>query len=173
MSAYYNEFDPKIAAWLRELIKRGLIADGDVDERPIQEVQPDEIVGYKQVHLFAGIGGWSYALRLAGWPDDKPVWTGSCPCQPFSAAGKGLGQKDDRHLWPEMYRLVKACRPKIVMGEQVETAIGHGWLDGVCSDLEAEKYTTGAAVLGAHSVGSPHVRKRLFWFGRLESNSNS
>ena len=84
---YYNEHDAKAAAWMRELIKEGLIADGDVDERSIVDVQPGDLAGYTQCHWFAGIGGWSLALRLAGWPDDRPVWTGSCPCQPFSSAG--------------------------------------------------------------------------------------
>ena len=91
MAAYYNEFDPFAAAWLRGLIKTGQIAAGDVDERSITEVTADDVRGYTQCHFFAGIGGWSYALRLAGWPDTRPVWTGSCPCQPFSHAGKSGG----------------------------------------------------------------------------------
>ena len=91
MSAYYNEHDPFAAAWLRELIADGLIADGEVDERDIQTLDPADLAGYTQCHFFAGIGGWSLALRLAGWPDDRPVWTGSCPCQPFSSAGKSGG----------------------------------------------------------------------------------
>ncbi|NCA18051.1 MAG: DNA cytosine methyltransferase, partial [Betaproteobacteria bacterium] len=91
---YYNEFDPKAAAWLRELIKRKLIPHGDVDTRSITEIKPHEIRHYTQHHFFAGIGGWSLALQLAGWPEDRPVWTGSCPCQPFSTAGKGLGAAD-------------------------------------------------------------------------------
>lgn len=163
MAAYYNEFDPKTAAWLRELIKRGLIAPGDVDERSIKDVQPDDLKGYTQVHLFAGIGGWSYALRLAGWSDDIGVWTGSCPCQPFSSAGKRRGTDDERHLWPEMLRLIDGCRPQCVFGEQVASAVGHGWLDGVFADLEAEGYACGAVVLGAHSVGAPNIRQRLWW----------
>lgn len=163
MTAYYNEFDRHAAAWLRELIKEGHIAPGDVDERPIQEVMPDDLAQYTQVHLFAGIGGWSYALRLAGWPDDRPVWTGSCPCQPFSAAGKQRGGSDTRHLWPEMFRLIRECSPPVVFGEQVASAIGHGWLDRVFADLEGEGYACGSAVLGAHSVGAPHIRQRLWW----------
>ena len=83
---YYNEFDPFAAAWLRKLIEAGLIPNGEVDERSIINVQPDELRGYDQCHFFAGIGGWSHALRLAGWPDDRQIWTGSCPCQPFSVA---------------------------------------------------------------------------------------
>ena len=74
---YYNENDPKAAAWLRELISRGLIAPGIVDERSILDVRSTDLSGYAQCHFFAGIGGWSYALRLAGWPDDRPVWTGT------------------------------------------------------------------------------------------------
>jgi DNA (cytosine-5)-methyltransferase 1 len=161
--AYYNEFDAKAAAWLRELMKRGLIAGGIVDERSITNVRPDDLRGFTQVHFFAGVGGWSLALRLAGWSDDRRVWTGSCPCQPFSAAGKQQGVADARHLWPEMFRLIRECRPERVFGEQVEGAVGHGWFDGVFGDLEREGYACGAAVLGAHSVGAPHIRQRVFW----------
>lgn len=160
---YYNEHDPKTAAWLRELIKAGLIPNGIVDERSITEVTPRDLSAYTQCHFFAGIGGWSYALQLAGWPADKPVWTGSCPCQPFSTAGKGLAQADERHLWPVFFNLIKECRPQHVFGEQVASAIGKGWLDGVSSDLESEGYACGATVLGAHSVESPNVRQRLYW----------
>jgi len=133
MGAYYNENDPFAAAWLRELIKAGLIADGEVDERSIVDVSPDDLRGFVQCHFFAGIGGWSYALRLAGWPDDRAVWTGSCPCQPFSSAGKGDGADDSRHLWPAWFRLIAECRPVAVFGEQVASADGLGWLDRVSS----------------------------------------
>ena len=167
---YYNENDDKAAAWLRELISRGLIPDGHVDSRSITEVKPDEIKGYTQCHFFAGIGGWSYALELAGWLPRTPVWTGSCPCQPFSSAGKGLAQKDERHLWPIFFDLIRQCRPEHVIGEQVASAIGHGWLDGVSSDLEAEGYACGAAVLGAHSVNAPHQRQRLYWVAHNEGS---
>ena len=126
---YYNEIDPKAAAWLRELIKHGHIARGVVDERSIVDVRPDELMGYTQCHFFAGIGIWSYALRLSGWPDDRPVWTGSCPCQPFSAAGKGKGFEDERHLWPVWHNLIKECRPPVVFGEQVASKAGLEWFD--------------------------------------------
>lgn len=160
---YYNEYDKGAAQWLRELISSGEIPAGHVDERSIADVRPSDLVGYVQCHFFAGIGGWSYALKLAGWPEDRPVWTGSCPCQPFSAAGKQLGTADPRHLWPVFHKLIAQCRPDAVFGEQVEGAVGKGWLDGVCGDLEGEGYACGAAVLGAHSVGAPHIRQRLYW----------
>ena len=163
MSAYYNEHDPFAAAWLRELIADGLIAEGDVDERDIQTLDPADLAGYTQCHFFAGIGGWSLALRLAGWPDDRPVWTGSCPCQPFSAAGANLGGTDPRHLWPAWYHLIRECRPPVLFGEQVESAVAHGWLDLVCDDMEREGYAIGAVSLPAASVGAPHIRQRL-WF---------
>jgi len=163
MAAYYNEFDPKAAAWLRELIKAGLIAPGEVDERSIADVKADDIRGFTQCHFFAGIGGWSYALRLAGWADDRPVWTGSPPCQPFSNAGKQKAQADARHLWPVFFNLIRECRPANIFGEQVEAAIRTGWLDDLQDDLETEGYATGKIVLPACGFGAPHIRQRI-WF---------
>jgi DNA (cytosine-5)-methyltransferase 1 len=167
--AYYNEHDPQKAAWLRELIKAGLVAPGTVDERSIADVQPADLVGFTQCHFFAGIGVWSYAFRLARWPDDRPAWTASTPCPSFSAAGKGLGFNDPRHLWPELFRLTRVCRPRVLFGEQVAAAIGHGWLDLVCGDLEAEGYAVAPAVLGAHSAGAPHIRQRLYFCAHANS----
>ena len=163
MAAYYNENDPFAAQWLRNLIAAGHIAAGNVDERNIKDVKANDLHGYTQCHFFAGIGGWSYALHLASWPDDKPVWTGSCPCQPFSVAGKQTGVLDERHLWPDWFRLIQECRPATIFGEQVNAAIRHGWLDAVFADLEGEGYACGAAVLPACGVGAPHIRQRL-WF---------
>lgn len=160
---YYNEFDPNAAAWLRELIAGGLIPPGEVDERSIADVTPDDLRGFTQCHFFAGIAGWSYALQLAGWNANRPVWTGSCPCQAFSTAGKQKGFADERDLWPTFFNLIKECRPEYVFGEQVENAIKHGWLDRVYRDMEAEGYSCGSVVLGAHSIGAPHQRQRLYW----------
>lgn len=161
--AYYNEKDPFAAAWLRNLISAGLIADGDVDERNIEDVYPIDLIGYTQCHFFAGIGGWSYALRLAGWPDSRPVWTGSCPCQPFSAAGQGAGFDDERHLWPAFFHLVEQRHPPVIFGEQVASKAGLAWLDLVQTDLEASDYATAAVDLCAAGIGAPHIRQRLFW----------
>lgn len=164
MTAYYNEIDPFAAEWLRNLIKGGHIAEGDVDERSIVDVKPEDLTGYTQCHFFAGIGVWSHALRQAGWPDDTPVWTGSCPCQPFSAAGKRKGLNDARHLWPEFYRLISECKPPVVFGEQVAQKAGTAWFDLVQADLEAQDYASGMVVFPACGVGSPHLRQRLYWF---------
>jgi DNA (cytosine-5)-methyltransferase 1 len=160
---FYNDIDPKCCAWTEELIRSKLIPPGDVVCKSILDIKSDELKKYNQVHLFNGIAGWALALQLAGWPADRPVWVASCPCQPFSTAGKGRGHADDRNLWPELFRLVRECRPGRIFGEQVAAAIGFGWLDGISTDLEAEGYAVGSAVLGAHSVGAPHKRQRLYW----------
>ncbi|EMP7134688.1 DNA cytosine methyltransferase [Serratia marcescens] len=161
--AYYNEIDPYAAQWLRNLIAAGHIAPGDVDERSIEDVKPDDLRNYTQCHFFAGIGVWSYALRNAGWPDDKPVWTGSCPCQPFSAAGKGSGFDDERHLWPAFHWLIGECRPQHVFGEQVASGNANAWFDLVQADLEAMDYAFGLVPFPSAGVGAPHIRDRAYW----------
>lgn len=171
MMVYYNEIDPFAAQWLRELINAGVIAPGDVDERDIADVTADDLAGYDQCHFFAGIGVWSYALRLAGWPDDRPVWTGSCPCQPFSSAGKRAGFVDERHLWPEFSRLIRECRPATVFGEQVASKDGLAWLDLVQADLGGAGYACGALDTCAAGFGAPHIRQRLYWVANASTGS--
>jgi DNA (cytosine-5)-methyltransferase 1 len=172
MAAYYNENDPKIAAWLKELIKRGLVADGEVDTRSIVDVRPDDLSGFVQCHFFAGIGGWSYALRLAGWPDERRVWTGSCPCQPFSQGGLGAGSEDARHLWPVWRPLITQCRPPVVVGEQVAGPSGRSWVDLVAGDLEDDVYAFAAADLPVASVDGLHIRHRMWWLAVAHSNAD-
>ncbi|HBQ5860569.1 TPA: DNA cytosine methyltransferase [Klebsiella pneumoniae subsp. pneumoniae] len=162
-SAYYNEIDPFAAQWLRNLIAAGHIAPGEVDERSIEDVTPDDLRGFTQCHFFAGIGVWSHALRLAGWPDNKPIWTGSCPCQPFSATGKGAGFGDDRHLWPAFGWLIKQCRPQRIAGEQVAGGRADPWFDLVQNDVERMGYAFGLTPFPAAGVGSPNERERAYW----------
>lgn len=157
--AYYNDTDPYVCEWVRNLCAAGHIPDGYVDSRSIADVQPDDLRGFRQVHMFCGIAGWP----LAGWPDDLELWTGSAPCQPFSVAGKQRGTDDHRHLWPHLFRLASARRPAVLMGEQVAAAVGKNWLDGVFADLESIGYACGAAVVPAAAVDAPHRRDRL-WF---------
>jgi len=159
----YNEIDPFAAAWLRNLISAGHIPPGVVDERSIADLDPDELSRFTQCHFFAGIGGWSLALQLAQWDPARPVWSGSCPCQPFSAAGKRAGFSDDRHLWPTFHRLIDQCRPAIVFGEQVASPDGLTWLGAVRADLEGSGYAVGGSDLCAAGVGAPHIRQRLWW----------
>lgn len=162
-AAYYNEIDPFAAQWLRNLIAGGHIATGEVDERSIEDVSPDDLRGFTQCHFFAGIGVWSHSLRLAGWPDDKPVWTGSCPCQPFSAAGKGDGFADERHLWPHFFHLISERRPQHVFGEQVASGNANTWFDLVQADLEGVGYAFGLVPFAAAGIGAPHIRERAYW----------
>ncbi|HDR2466676.1 TPA: DNA cytosine methyltransferase [Enterobacter roggenkampii] len=162
-SAYYNEIDPYAAQWLRNLIANGHIAPGEVDERSIEDVTPDDLRGFTQCHFFAGIGVWSHSLRLTGWPDDKPVWTGSCPCQPFSAAGKGDGFADERHLWPHFFHLISERRPQHVFGEQVASGNANTWFDLVQADLEGVGYAFGLVPFTSAGIGAPHIRERAYW----------
>jgi DNA (cytosine-5)-methyltransferase 1 len=161
--AYYNDVDPFCCEWVRNLIKAGHVAPGVVDERPIEAVQPEDLREFCQVHMFCGIAVWSHALRSAGWPDTRPVWTGSCPCQPFSCAGKQLGTADKRHLWPAWFRLIRECRPEQLFGEQVAGPAALEWFDLVSADLEDAGYAVGATDLCAASCGGPHIRQRLYW----------
>ncbi|MBX3713045.1 MAG: DNA cytosine methyltransferase [Lysobacter sp.] len=161
--AFYNEIEPYLCAWLNNQIAAGLVPPGRIDGRDIRELDPNDLAGYRQVHLFAGVGGWAYAARLAGWPDDAELWTASCPCQPFSVAGKRTGTDDPRHLWPDVFRLVRARRPAVLVGEQVAAAVGRHWLDRVFDDLETLDYACRAIIVPACAVNAPHRRDRL-WF---------
>ena len=98
----------------------------------------------------------------------QTVWTGSCPCQPFSVAGKRRGTADDRHLWPVWRDLIAECRPSVIFGEQVASKDGRVRLAGVRADLEALGYAVGAADLCAASIGAPHIRQRLWWVAYSE-----
>ena len=170
---YYNDNDEFACEWLRELIKDRLIPEGEVDDRDIRTIEPRELEGFTQCHFFAGVGGWPLALRLSGWPEDREVWTGSCPCQPFSIAGKGGGVEDERHLWPAFRWLIAQEQPSVVFGEQVASKAGRAWFSGVRLDLEAMGYGVGGADLCAASVGSPQIRQRLWWVGDSKSEQDN
>ena len=96
------------------------------------------------------------------YPD---ILSGGFPCQPFSVAGKQKGTGDDRHLWPEMFRIIKAFRPRIVIGENVKGIINiqDGLVfETVCTDLENEGYEVQAFNIPAAGVQAPHRRERIW-----------
>ena len=161
--AFYNDNDVYAASWTNNLIAAGEIAEGIVDERSVRDLKPADVAVYRQCHFFSGIGVWSRALRDAGWPDDANVWSGSCPCIPFSQAGRKRGFSDEQHLWPEWFRLIKACRPAVVIGEQVSSKDGLAWFDAVRVDLENENYSIRVLDTPAAGVGAPHRRQRLYF----------
>ena len=177
---YYNDHDPGAAAWLEALAAESEIPAGTVDSRSILDVRADDLSGFRRVHFFAGIGGWAEALRIARWPADIPVWTGSPPCQPFSVAGKLAARDDERHLAPHFAQLVRAGRPLLLFGEQVASAEVLGkvskaadrqaaaapawaWGDDLQDRLEGAGYAYGAADLCSAGIGAPHIRQRLFF----------
>ena len=103
------------------------------------------------------------ATAYAGRVD---ILTGGFPCQPYSAAGRKLGKHDERHLWPEMLRVIRECAPRYVVGENVRGLVS--WNEGlvfeeVCADLEALGYSVQPCLLPAASVNAPHKRMRV-WF---------
>jgi DNA (cytosine-5)-methyltransferase 1 len=172
VTAYYNENDPFAAAWLRELIARGVIEHGEVDERSIRDVTAGDLAGFIHCHFFAGIGVWAYALEQAGWPKTERCWTGSCPCQPFSVSGKRRGASDERHLWPAWFELVKVAQPVRIFGEQVASDDGLAWLDVVSSDLENAGYACGAVDTCAAGFGAPQISQRLFFVAEAGSEES-
>jgi len=89
------------------------------------------------------------------------IITGGYPCQPFSVAGSQLGEKDKRHLWPDMFRIIKECKPTWVIGENVGGHIKLG-LDTVLQDLESEGYSVRAFSISASSIGANHQRERVW-----------
>jgi DNA (cytosine-5)-methyltransferase 1 len=88
---------------------------------------------------------------------------------PSAQQATGGGVTDKRHLWPTWFNLIRECRPPVIFGEQVESAINHGWLDLVQADLERENYACGAVGLPAGGVGAPHIRQRLWFVAHTDS----
>ena len=159
----YNEIHPGKCRALEALIAAGHIPEGTINTKPIQEIEPDEVRGYEQYHAFAGIGGWPLALAIAGY--NGPVWTGSCPCPPWSIASTVWGRQgqenDERDLWPVWNTHIGNA--PVIIGEQVSSTVALRWYDRLADDLEAKGYAIGAADLPALCTGSPQRRPRLFF----------
>lgn len=111
---------------------------------------------------FPGIPVHNDIRELRGYEFGKiDIITGGYPCQPFSLAGKRGGKEDERHLWPELLRIIKRAKPSWVVCENVCGHITMG-LDQVCDELEGEDYTVGAYIVPAISKGAPHKRDRVW-----------
>jgi DNA (cytosine-5)-methyltransferase 1 len=171
MTAYYNEIDNHAADWLENLIAERLIADGIVDRRSIADVQPGDLRGFIQCHFFAGIGGWSLAFRRAGIPDDRPAWSASCPCPPWSRARiwhrDSAGTNDARDLWPVLFRLIDARRPARLYGEQVSGTKALPWIGRTCGDLAGLGYSLRTDHRRARDFGAPQGRERFYFAADL------
>ncbi len=102
------------------------------------------------------------------------VLSGGFPCQPFSVAGKRKGSEDERHLWPEMLRVIGECQPRWVVGENVRGLCS--WSNGLvfetcCTDLEALGYSVQSFIIPACATGAPHRRDRV-WIVAHNHNGN-
>lgn len=159
---YYNDIDPHCCDWIRNLISEGELPAGCVECEDIDKIDPEMLVGFNQCHFFAGIGGWALAAKWAYWPDELVLWSGSCPCQPFSTMGLNKGMEDDRNLWPSLHRLINKGDPDVFVGEQVSSSVGKGWLDYVIDDLEESDYSCWPLILPVSIFGAPHERERLY-----------
>lgn len=160
----YTDVDDFCVWWMQKLVSQQQLPYGDCLTKDIREFDPDLLEWYNHCHFFAGIGGWALALHIVGVPTELKVWTGSCPCQPFSTAGANpKGTEDERHLWPVMEKLIENGRPTTFFGEQVASKAGWDWLSNVRTDLEEQDYEFGSAQLSAANCGLPHLRKRLYF----------
>jgi len=146
-----------------------------------------EATGYYKTTLFSEIDPFCQKILKKHWPNvpiipdvrdingkeiETDVLVGGFPCQPFSVAGKRKGKEDERHLWPEMFRIIKEARPSIVIGENVPGIINVQMALGQCvSDLESEGYKVQPVVLPACSVNAPHRRYRVFIIAMVDTDN--
>lgn len=176
-NAVYNEIEPFLAKWLDNLISAGMINDGHIVCKSIVDVNPPILNEYEQVHLFAGIGGWSCALRLSGWPDTRNVWTISCPCPPWSRARiqnlDMAGIRDTRDLWPTAFELIKKNKPREIYGEQVAGKAAEEWVFRTRENLEEVGYNFIGRTTKSSCVGAPSQRERFFFFAYLDGKRRS
>ena len=146
-----------------------------------------EATGYYKTTLFSEIDPFCQKILKKHWPNvpiipdvrdingkeiETDVLVGGFPCQPFSVAGKRKGKEDERHLWPEMFRIIKEARPPIVIGENVPGIINTQMALGQCvADLEGEGYKVQPVVLPACSVNAPHRRYRVFIIAMVDTDN--
>jgi len=147
-----------------------------------------EMTGHFKTKLFSEIDPFCQKVLKKHWPDvpiipdvrdvdgkeiKSDVIVGGFPCQPWSVAGKRKGKDDQRHLWPEMFRVIKEAKPSIVIGENVPGIINTQMALGSCvADLESEGYKVQPVVLPACGVNAPHRRYRVFILAVANSKYN-
>ena len=150
---------------------RGLEATGSFETTCFVENEPYCRAVLRHHWPDVPVLGDIHDVRRPDLPDPAPdVIVGGFPCQPFSHAGKQRGQDDPRHLWPEMFRLIRECRPTWVIGENVVGIVQLG-LDEVLADLESEGYATRTFNIPACAIGAPHIRQRLWVIAHADSES--
>ena len=121
------------------------------------------------VPVYGNVKELNYEKLKADGIDQVDIITGGYPCQPFSVAGRKKGEQDPRHVWPEMFRLIKELRPTWVIGENVGGHIKLG-LDSVLENLESEGYSARTFSISASSVGANHQRERVWILAYSERN---
>lgn len=162
---YFNEID----AYCCTLLRRRFPA-ATVDERDVREVDPSDLDGHEQCHLFAGIGGFPLGLQWASW--ESPIWTVGFPCKQTSTAAAVHGRRvglegKDSGLWHEAVRLIEGCRPERIIIENVSGAAS--WAGEIEGRLEEIGYHVRQLRGTASGVGAPHRRRRMLWVADRDS----
>ena len=157
----YNDNERYPCEILDKHIAAGELPEGDIYFGDIESIYNSTFENYTSWHLFAGIGGIPYGLRLGGWHDEWPILTAGFPCQPVSNAGKKLAQADPRWLWPEVVRVLRVVRPAVILLENTPGLLSRGMGD-VLRDLAESGYDAKWRVLSAADVGAPHLRERVW-----------
>ena len=155
---------PDVRELTREvLIDDGIISDTESNGRRQEHTNDRGRTGGSGTKQGARSGGGSQggAKTNATNPGPIDLICGGYPCQPFSHAGKREGAADDRHLWPEMHRLIETIRPRWVIAENVAGHISMG-LDDVLADLEGSGYACWTFVIPACAVDARHRRDRVW-----------
>ena len=163
---YYNDNDKYCCQVLRERVADGQLPEGTVDDRNIKDVQAEELTHYRQIHLFAGIGGFPLALQLANFGANRSILTAGWPCTDLSYSGKGKGLKGEHSsLWYETLAAISVVRPEYFMLENVSALLTRG-LDEVLGSLASVGiYDCQWHCVPAAYVGAPHRRDRIWIVG--------
>ena len=162
---YYNDNEEYCCRVLRARIADGRLPEGTVDNRSISDVPAREIKKYRQVHLFAGIGGFPLALQMANFGRSRSILSAGFPCQDISTAGRGAGLAGKQSgLWWETRAAISVVRPEVVFLENVSALLVRG-LEVVLGSLAPLGYRLEWHCVPARYVGAPHQRDRIWIVG--------